>query len=232
MKFSKASYLLFLCTTAVSALRYGDRVDVRNVDIAQAEAHEKHVVAPEARFDTENIQDRREEAQPEARADYRQNSWEEPPSPARRNIISDAEKEILQYLRNIVTSGPSGINGPAAWPNHWSDLHGDKKSDFKGYYVCKVMKDRANKYFARVLEHDAQKGILSGYIFKTIEFPACKDKKGQELVPSYGRAIHFLRKAFGGENPPVCGSKAEERSRSIEAQNSHRGEQMQQGLNK
>ncbi|KAK7908955.1 hypothetical protein PG985_014833 [Apiospora marii] len=200
MKFSKASYLFFFCASAVSALRYGDRIDVRDVDAPQVEALDKRVAAPEVGFDVDTVLDRREEAQPAAAA-ARTDSL------ARRDIISDAEKEILQYLRNIVTSGPSGINGPAAWPSQWSDLHGDKKSDFKGYYVCQVMQDKGssgNKYRARVVEHDAQKGIKKGYVFKTVDVPACKDKKGQELVPSYGRAIHFLCKAFGGANPPAC----------------------------
>ncbi|KAK8124327.1 uncharacterized protein PG998_000086 [Apiospora kogelbergensis] len=196
MKFSNASYFFFFCASAVSALRYGDRIDTRNVDVPQFEALDKRVAASEAGFDVDTMLDAREEAQPAAAGTD---------SLLRRDIVSDAEKEILQYLRNIVTSGPSGINGPASWPSQWSDLHGDKKSDFKGYYVCQVMKDKSNKYRARVVEHDAQKGIKKGHVFKTVDVPVCKDKKGKELVPSYGRAIHFLRKAFGGENPPACG---------------------------
>jgi hypothetical protein len=216
MKFSKASYLFFFCASAVSALRYGERMDVRDVDVAQAEALAKRVDAasvPEVDFDIDDVLERREEAAqpgPEAKfeGDDEDDVADEDDSTApvldRRDPIKDAEKEIFNYLRDIKTSGSGGISGPASWPSAWSDLHGDNKSQYGGRYVCQVRKS-GGKYEARVVAHANQgKNIKTGYVFKTVTVTACKDKKGKEVTPKYGMAVHFLRKAFGGPNPPAC----------------------------
>ncbi|GAB0136461.1 hypothetical protein EsDP_00004761 [Epichloe bromicola] len=193
MKFSKATSILFFCASAVSALRLP--IAERRVDVLQDEALAKRGAA-EVGFG--DVLDRREASAepgvPPAAGKYG--------DLARRDEEKDAMKEILKYLRNIKTGN---IGGPSSWPeSKWEDLHGDTKSDFDGRYVCQVKKS-GSKYEARVIAHKSfGKNIKQGHVFKTTKVDACKDKKGKEIPPSYGRAIHFLRKAFGGDNPPGC----------------------------
>ncbi|PVI00678.1 hypothetical protein DM02DRAFT_614138 [Periconia macrospinosa] len=193
MKFSNAASIFLLCASAVSAIPF-QRVIERSV-IAQDEALAKRV-APEVTFDS--LETREASPVPEVEAAA------EAADLVRRDPLKDAEKEIIQYLRAIKTSGTGGIGGPATWPAAFTDLHGDNKSQFGGRYVCQVRKN-GNTYEARVVAHAAQgKNIKVGYVFKTTTVATCKDKKGNVLIPGYGRAVHYLRKAFGGENPPAC----------------------------
>ncbi|KAK8127063.1 uncharacterized protein PG998_002822 [Apiospora kogelbergensis] len=201
MKFGTASYLFFLCASTASALRYGDRIHARDVVAAQAEALAKPadaIAAPEAEFDINDVLE--EGTQPEARDED-----EDEGLVVGRSIITDAEKEILEYLRNMKTDG---LTSAHTWPTGaFEDLHGDSKSGTGGKYVCQVRRDaKAKKYLARVVAHETLMNgrIKKGHVFKTVEVAPCKPKKGKEQAPGYGRAVHFLRKAFGGAAPPAC----------------------------
>ncbi|KAK2605990.1 hypothetical protein QQS21_003616 [Conoideocrella luteorostrata] len=194
MKFSKATSILFFCASAASAWRLPVPVGERSVGVLQDEALAKRTAA-EVGFD--DLERREAPAELELPP-----TTEEFDAVERRDTVKDAEKEILQYLRNINTRD---IGGPSSWPTaKWEDLHGDKKSDFDGKYVCQVKKS-GNKYEARVVAHkDVPKKFKKDHVFKTTTVKACKDKKGKETPPNYGRAVHYLRKAFGGEKPPKC----------------------------
>jgi hypothetical protein len=105
------------------------------------------------------------------------------------------DKQILSCLRALNIAGLSGSFGE----KQWNDLHGDSKSkseciyDKKGNqaYNIQIIHDSDGKYRARVLEGKRAE--------VTVEVPPCPNNK----PPTLGRAIHYLRKKLGGENPPA-----------------------------
>ncbi|KAH6653546.1 hypothetical protein BKA67DRAFT_558516 [Truncatella angustata] len=200
MKFSKASYVFFFCASAVSALTlpHGSRIVARDVENVQDESLAKRV-PQEVDFNT--LSRREASAEPEAYPEADPEAFSGALSS--RDTLSDAMEEIIDYLRDIPTTGPRGIGGPSSWPTGWSDLHGDNKSQYGGRYVCQVRRN-GNTYQARVVAHANQgNNIRTGYVFKETDVDECVNRKGQNEAPGYGRAIHFLRKAFGGEDPPA-----------------------------
>ncbi|KAG6001435.1 hypothetical protein E4U21_004324 [Claviceps maximensis] len=184
MKFSKATSILFFCASAVTARSLP--IDERR----SAAALPGEILPKDISVASAVDLDRRDAlAEPEALPVA---AAEEVHDLVSRDSYS---AEILQYLRAIETKH---ISGPAKWPSQWKDLHGDGKSAFDGKYVCQVKKS-GGTYEARVVAHKKlSKTIKTGHVFKTTTIPKAFDKKGREIVPTYGRAVHFLRVAFGG----------------------------------
>ena len=123
-----------------------------------------------------------------------------PPIIVEREITAALnDKQILACLRAMKTGTPplSGSFGNG----QWNDLHGDTKSKKeclydtteKKAYNIQIMKGADGKYHARVLE--------GAHAYESVEVPACPNGK----APFLGRAIHALRKHYGGENPPAGG---------------------------
>jgi hypothetical protein len=106
------------------------------------------------------------------------------------------DKQVLLCLRAMDTSGLSGSYGE----KQWNDVHGDSKSKDecifdskkKLVYNIQVTHDSDGTYRVRILQGRSA--------LKTVEVPPCKAGK----KPTLGRAIHALRKAYGGPSPPVC----------------------------
>ncbi|KAG6015458.1 hypothetical protein E4U43_005277 [Claviceps pusilla] len=186
MKFSKATSILFFCASAVSALRIPVAERRNYPDLADESSFKS---PPGAHLDALDLDlDRRE-------------AFSEPDAlPAAADEVHELvtrdpyDAEILEYLRDIETEN---IGGPAKWPLLWKDLHGDGKASSDGKFVCQV-KHSGGVYEARVVAHKKLTNtIKTGHVFKTVHVPTGRDKKGHVVVPSYGRAVHFLRVAYG-----------------------------------